>query len=283
MKLAKASSIIFILFIALNTYSQTTPEQIFSKGLENFYGGKFNDAIKFFSEYIKSAPTDYKGFNYRGLCYQAMKNYPRSIEDFTKVISIAPRSSEGFINRGNSHFFSNSYPTALQDFNDAIRINSHDIESYFGKSRVYRQLRRFSEALKEVITAEGIDPKNPRVYLNMAWVHLQLKDTAKVFKDIETALYYDSNLVFTNYRRDLLFVLMENYKNSLVVASKRVDENPNSYMAYFTRGFIYFIMNNYVLAKEDLSKSISLVKDPDPKFISVINQIIRSIKRNSTK
>lgn len=272
-----------IQIFSANIFSQTTPDQIFNKGLENFYGGKFQDAIKFFDDYIKIAPNEYRGYNYKGLSHQAMKEYKRSIEDFTKVISLAPNSSDGYINRGNSYFFEKNFSSALIDFNDAIRVNPHEIEARLGKSRVYRQQRKFQDALKEVNLAEGIDPRNPRVYLNMAWIHLQLKDSAKVFVDIKTAFYNDSDIVFTNYRRDLFYVLMENYKNSLAIADQRVRENPNSCMAYFTRGVIYYVMNKYSLASEDIKKSIALNTYKDPMFDSIVNQILRSIKRNSTK
>ena len=67
------------LFLTGNTFSQNSPQQTFDNGLEAFYDGRFQDGIKFFTEYISTNNTDFKGYTYRGLCFQAMKNYPRDV------------------------------------------------------------------------------------------------------------------------------------------------------------------------------------------------------------
>ena len=56
MKKIKFAVLFFIIAQTGILYSQTTPEQIFSKGLEAFYGANFQEGIKYFSEYIISAP-----------------------------------------------------------------------------------------------------------------------------------------------------------------------------------------------------------------------------------
>ncbi len=281
MKTIKPSILFLLLTLSLNTYSQSTPQEFFNNGLEAFYGARFQDGIKYFDTYIKSMPNDFQGFKYRGLCYQGMKNFPRSIEDFTSAIRVSPRNSDGYLNRGNSYYFSKNYHAASRDYDDALRLDSRNFEAYFGKARVFLDTRKFDQALKEVNLAEGVDPMNARVYLNKSFVHMQLLDTADMFEDIATALYYDSNIVFTDYRRDLLYVKVENYKNALAIVNSLIQQNPGSYMYIFARGFIYFLLNNFPLATEDLKKAVEMNKDPSSRFIEVINKIARSIDQNS--
>lgn len=277
----KLITIFYLILLSGNSFSQNSPQQTFDNGLEAFYDGRFQDGVKLFTDYISTNSTDFKGYTYRGLCFQALKNYPRSIEDFTRVITVTPNNFNGYLNRGNSYYFNNNFTAAMKDYKDAIRLAPKDFEAYFGMARVLLALRRFDEALKELNSAEGIDPMNARVYINKSIVHMQLQDTVAMFNDIATVMYYDSNIVFTDFRRDLLFVKVEVYKNALAGVNQLLSLHPNSYIYYFMRGFIYYLMNSYNKAKADFETSVNLHVKDDEQFNKVINTIYRSIKRNN--
>lgn len=281
MKKFYKTAIILFLMLSKVSFAQFTPQQLFDNGLEAFYDARYQDGINYFTEYTKSNNNDFRGYNYRGLCYQAMKNYPRAIEDFTRVISVTPNNSDGYLNRGNTYYFNNNNTAAMKDYQDALRLTPNEFEAYFGKARVLIQLRKFDEALKAVIAAGGIDPTNARVYVNKAFVRLQMLDTVDFFNNVETALYYDSNIVFTDTRRDLLFVKIETYKSAMSLVNMMIQQNPNSYMNYFARGFIYFLLNSFQKATEDFNTSRKLYRKDDAQFNNVIDKISRSIDRNS--
>lgn len=272
--------ILLVLFTGIS-HSQNSPQQTFDNGLEAFYDGRYQDGVKFFTDYISTNNTDFKGYNYRGLCFQALKNYPRSIEDFTRVITVTPNNFDGYLNRGNSYFFNNNNDAAMRDYKDAIRLAPKDFEAYFGMTRILMKLRRFDEALKELNSAEGIDPMNARVYINKSLVHMQLQDTVALFNDVATVMYYDSNIVFTDYRRDLLYVKIETYKAALASVNQQLALHPNSYIYYFMRGFIYYLMNSYSKAKADFETSVKINVKNDEQYNKVIETLYRSIKRNN--
>ncbi len=276
--------IFLILFISTRfALSQSTPEEIFSKGLENFNTANFPDAIKYLDEYIESSPNDSKAYNYRGLCYQALKDYPRAIEDFTKVISLGKSNLEGYINRGNTYLLEKVYSAAITDFTDAINIDQQNIESYIGRSRAHATLENFPSAIADLNSASGIDPKNAKVYINKAWVHILAKDTSKVFDDISTALLYDSNLVFTDLKRDLLYLKVENFMNALQIANDDVKMYPGSYLSYFIRGFVFYMLNKGENALDDLRSSLKFNTNEDLKYIDIVNKLIRIIERDAAK
>lgn len=277
----KTLFLILIFLCSSITYSQTTPGQVYAKGLEYFYSAKFNDAIKYFDEYIKSQSNEYKGYNFRGLCYLSLKNYPKAIEDFTKVITLTNSNSEGYINRANTFYFKGDPGSALKDFDEAIKNNPSNIEGYLGRGRVYLAIGKISNALSDLNSAAAVEPKNARVYINLAWAHLLNNDTSKAFENVKTAMFYDSNLVFTNYKRDLLYLKAENYKEVLDVMNVNIENNPESYLAYFARGFIYYLLNNYVKSRNDLVISLRLNERDDPQFEEVVNQLLRNIKRKT--
>lgn len=272
--------LLILILIFKHSSSQTTIPEIFGKGLEYYYGAKFQEAIQHFDEYIQSMPNNIKGYQFRGLCYQGLGNYPRAIEDFTKAIGIAPNNYEAYINRGNTYFLDDNLASSLNDFTDAIKINRNEIEGYIGRSRVYALQEEFPKAINDLITAAGIDPNNARLYINMSWINILADDTTEAFNNISKALSFDSNIVFTNYKRDQLYVKRESYKFALALADQKIQRHPESYLAYFTRGMINFLMNNYEFAIEDYKRSLFFNKNGSKEFVDVMEKILRSIKRN---
>ncbi|MBV6478130.1 MAG: hypothetical protein HGGPFJEG_00878 [Ignavibacteria bacterium] len=276
----KYCSIPVILLLFSNVYSQTTPKEIFQKGIENYFNSKFQDGIKYFDEYIKSATTDPLGYTYRGLCYQSMKNYPKAIDDFTTVINLGKNNPDGYIYRGNTYVLQRNLPSALTDFSDAIRYGPDNIEGYLGRARAYVLMEDYPSALKDVNLAVGVAPRDARVYVNKAFVRYLSGDTAKVLDDVNLAFYNDSDMVFTDIKREYLFMKIEIFKASNKLISNKINHYPDDFMNYFMRGFFYYMLNSYDKSKKDLATSLKLSGNYG-KLNDTINKIKRSIKRNS--
>ncbi|MCB0728725.1 MAG: tetratricopeptide repeat protein [Ignavibacteria bacterium] len=284
MKLIKLSLLVFISIITIkNASSQTTPAEIYQKGMEAYFGANFDVGINYFTEYIKIAPNDANGFKYRGLCYQGKKDYQRAIEDFSSVIRMAPTTAEGYINRGNTYIMMNNMSSAERDFKDAVKYESHNIEGYIGLSRIEIAKNNFKGAEKQLSSALAVDPKNARLYIAQAYVNFLDGDTVKIIDNFEKAMYWDSSVVFTDHKRELLQIKLDGYKKALKEADQKIQKNKNSYTAYFSRCVIYFLMNNYQSARADIEKAQSLYNGNDAKLEALFAKVIRSVNRNSNK
>jgi len=274
---------LFVLFIliATNAFSQTTPKEIFQKALEAYYNSDYEKGIKYFDDFIKIASNDPRGFTYRGLCYQSMKNYPKSLDDFSKLINLGKNNPEGYIYRGNTYTLQRNLPAALLDYADAIRYGPDDIEGYLARARVYVIQGDYRNALKDINLAEGVNPKSERVFINKAFVHYLNNDSSEVIDAVNNALYNDSDIVFTDFKRELLLTKVEIFKNSIKIINDRINKYPGSYLNYFMRGFAYYLTNSYDKSKADLKKSVDLKGTKDEHFTDAVGKILRSIKRNS--
>lgn len=280
MKIKYFLLIAILIFFTAATYSQTTPKEIFEKGLENYFNSKYQDGIKYFDEYIKSAANDPMGFTYRGLCYQSLKNYQKALDDFTKVINLGKNNPEGYIYRGNTYVMQRNIPSALTDFFDAIRYGPDNIEGYLGRARAYVIKADYSNALKDINLAVGVAPRDPRVYVNKAFIHYLSGDTGNVLEAVDMAFYNDSDIVFTDTKREFLFTKIEIFKTSMNVINGKIRDFPENYMGYFVRGLTYYLTNSYDKSKSDLKKAIELNSNND-KLKVTVNKILRSIKRNT--
>jgi len=277
---------LFVLISVLSVnraFSQTTPGEIFQKGLEAYYGARFADGIKYFDDYIKIMPNEINGFKYRGLCYQGKKDFQRAIEDFSSVIRMSPNKAEGYVNRGNTYIMMNNLPSAERDFKDAVKNESHNIEGYIGLSRISIAKNDFNGAEKQLSSAIAVDPQNARLFIAQAYVNFLAGDTVKIIDNFAQAMYWDSIVVFTDHNRESLQIKVESYKKALNIADQKIQKNKNSYMSYFSRGMIYFFMNNYKSARSDFKKAQELYTGNDKKLENLFALVIRSVDRNSNK
>lgn len=284
MKVFKAFVLLFLFLnsVSVNySYSQFSPAELYAKGLEKFYDGEFTESIKFFDDYIKVNTNDIRGFNYRGLSYLALKNYNKAIEDFTSMLTINTTYAPAFTNRGYAYLLQGNLSSSNSDFSNSIQYGPDFIEGYIGKSRTLVALGKFPDAIKALDRAKGVEPKNSRIYVNKAWTYYLLNDTNNFFDNVYTALYYDSNIVFTSFERDLIFLKVEVFKNALDVANESVQKYPDNYFFMFARGFIYYLMNNYKEATNDFKASVKLNKNKSDLYIQIMSIILRSIDRNS--
>ena len=135
-------------------------------------------------------------------------------------------------------------------------------------------------ALTDMNSASGVEPENPRVYINKAWVNSLADDTAKFFI-MSIKLCIMTLTLFYEFRKRYDFSQVEIFKGALEIADAKVRQFPDSYLANFTRGFLYYVINRYSDSSRDLNKSVQLRKDKDPGFINTVNILLRSIDRNS--
>lgn len=281
MKIFKVLTLLLIFTDIKFSYSQFSPVELYSKGLQKFYDGQFQEAVGFFDDYIKVATNDVRGYNYRGLSYMALKNYQRAVEDFTSILTINTTSPEGYTNRGYAYLLMGNTSSSLNDFANSIQYAPAYIEAYIGKSRTNTALGDFSNAMKNLNMAQGITPKNPRVFINKAWIYYLQNDTNNFFDNVYSALYNDSDIVFTSFEKDLIFLKVEIFKMALKIADESVSRYPDNYFFRFTRGFVYYLLDNYTEATKDLQASAKLNKNKTPLYNKIIDILNRSIERNS--
>ncbi|MBK9331208.1 MAG: tetratricopeptide repeat protein [Ignavibacteria bacterium] len=274
--------LIFLLIIVpyCESYSQSTKQDIYQKALEQYYSSNFNDAIKFFNDYLVMDTQNWDVINYIGLSYLGLKNYPKAKENFSSVIALNKYYTKGYVNRANVYALEGNYSAAERDYRDAIKYERGNLDIYYGLSLLYINSREYNKALVELNTVTSLDPKNSRAFMNKAIVNMLIDDTAKIFENVSESLYWDSNYIFKDLDKSLIFTVSERFKYALSVFNDAVSQNPNSYLINFNRGIIYYMIGNFTDAIKDFEKAKKLYKGDDEKIHSLIDKIIRISKFN---
>ena len=119
--------------------------------------GKYEDAIREYSEVIAIDPYNANVFNDRGISKCNLKQYLSGIEDYNMAIKIYPKHSAAYFNKGNCKFMMKSYEESINDFNQAIKINPRFSHAYHSRGTVKFELGDVKNACSDWIKASRMN------------------------------------------------------------------------------------------------------------------------------
>ena len=115
---------------------------------------EYENAIKHYTESIKSKPDFTAAYNNRGNAYSRIGDYNRAIEDYDTAIEIQPYGDYAYYNRGLTYSRIGDYNRAIENYNKAIEIQPDLAEPYYNRGEVLLHLNEMEKAKVDLITAK---------------------------------------------------------------------------------------------------------------------------------
>jgi tetratricopeptide (TPR) repeat protein len=98
-----------------------------AKGGEEMQAGRYDEAIRVFSEIIKTKPDFAEGWNKRATAYYLAADYQRSLQDCDEVLKRNPSHFGALSGAGQIHYALENYELALVWFRRALEVNPNMI------------------------------------------------------------------------------------------------------------------------------------------------------------
>lgn len=164
-----------------------------------------------------------------------------AVVQFSSAINLEPSNPDYYYARGETYEKLLKYPEAKADFEKTLVFSPKDVDAMVSLGAICNKLGSYEESLKILNHVSAIDRRNPRVY------------PEKV-------------IALTNLGR---------YDQALQVSDTAliIKDTP---MDYYWRGIIYRRLNNDVLGKRELEKSISKDKKLAEPRIELADLLISS-------
>ena len=134
-------------------------------GVAAYRQSDFVTAIQYFTIVIEAGEGNMeKAFNYRGMCYHALKDYEAAITDYDSTIDLDKKSYITYHNRGIAKQSAKRYNEALIDYNKALQINPNYSRAYESRAVLYYKMRDVKKAIKdcEKILELDVDNENAK-------------------------------------------------------------------------------------------------------------------------
>lgn len=94
-----------------------------AKGNAAFSAGRFDDAIRYFSEAIDLAPTNHVLYSNRSAAYASLHRYAEALADGRKTVEIKPDWSKGYSRLGAAHVGLGDYEEAIAAYQKGLDLD----------------------------------------------------------------------------------------------------------------------------------------------------------------
>jgi len=167
--------------------------------------------------------------------------YDDAIAQFTSAIGLEPSNPDYYYTRGQAYEKQLKYTEAKADYEKSMIFAPKDVDALISLGTVCNKMGNFEESLRLLNHASALDKRNSRVYPEKVIALTNLKRYDQALKVSDTAII--------------------------------IKDTP---MDYYWRGIIYRRLNNDILAKKELEKSISKDKKLAEPRIALAELLISS-------
>ena len=152
-------STLYILFSPKANAQMTVEQEIYNKGIDNFYKKYYYQAIDDFNILINTNKVDYLFYSYMYRAYSKTEvgKYLEAISEFTTALGKYPNNADLLNGRAWANCFAGYYNSAVSDANRALSITKQG-NFYDTRATAYALLRSNSNAISdfnESIKLEG--------------------------------------------------------------------------------------------------------------------------------
>ena len=199
----------------------------------------------------------------RGLVYNELGYYEKSISDYNKAIEIDSKCALAFNNRGYTRFKQKDYQGALEDYNKAILLNPKFQMALDNKALLF-----------QTVCLKDDKDFNEKYYLSLGIADVNEGNFPEAISSLDEALTLNPNSEVAYFYKAICFHSLNRTAEAYENYTKAIELNKNMVDAYFNRGQLLF-KTNPKQALDDFVSAVAL----DSKFIDAYYSIA-AIQKN---
>ena len=133
------------------------------EAIEDFYKGKFEDAIFKLDKSIEVKNDFEISYFYRAACYQALEKWDMAMLDYTEAIRLNPKMTDAYYNRARiiltrKDIINPKIENAVLDLEIALSLDEKFIDALFAMAAAKKKLGEYNEALSYLDKLLEIEP-----------------------------------------------------------------------------------------------------------------------------
>ena len=142
-----------------------------SRGIVYDLLGDYERSISDYNASIALDPNEPSTFNNRGYAYKLKGDIDRALPDYDKAIALDPRCAIAYINRGIAYYRKDQYDVAIEDFTRAIENEAPAAKlavAYINRGHCWFMKRETERALADYSRSIALDPADAGAYAQRA-------------------------------------------------------------------------------------------------------------------
>lgn len=157
--------------------------------------GQPDSAIKYFTKYIESNPSDTSAYSFvlTGKTRQNAGYFEESLKDFDIATDLKPLEEQYHYYKFISYFDLNKFEEAISHINLSIEINPDFYGYYYNKGNAYLEMERYNRAVTEFSKAIELNESIADIYYKRGLAEQGMGNIDRAIFDYGSALAYDPN------------------------------------------------------------------------------------------
>jgi len=181
------------------------------KAMKLFREGKWEDAVKEFSEGITDDQTNPMLFYYRGIAQENNGKAEEALSDYQKTIELKPDFVLPYSRVGKIYARQKNYEKAGEFYQKSVELGDQDITTLYNYGVVLLNLGKSPEAKVVFESLLLLDEDYADAYYHLGIIHVGLGDTPKAKEFLERFLVLDPESQYASIAAEIL----KSLKNSL--------------------------------------------------------------------
>lgn len=206
---------------------------------------EYDNAIKMFKNALDINPKYHLALRNLANVYFKQEKFDEAIECFNKILNDEPNDSNALSNLANAYCNAQKYDKALDVVEDAIKNNPDESYNFRVKGDIFFEQDKFLEALESFEKASEKDPDDIKMHIRIARCHDYLDNEKELVTKIDFILEKDPEDVYANYMKCDFLINDEKYDEALVIASKILKLDNQSYKNWSLKAKVLHFMGYY--------------------------------------
>lgn len=162
-------------------------EDAFRRGTALGKAGKYQQAIRAYSESIELVPAYTSAYLFRGLTHRELGDFEAAIRDLNKVVSLDP-SADSYRTRADSYARHGDLDKAIADYNKVLELDPKSASGFRNRGTAYGEKKNYERAIEDLSRAIELEPQEAQWVFDRAMLKAKHGQYDAAMIDAEKAL-----------------------------------------------------------------------------------------------
>jgi len=241
----------------------------FSRAAAMNLAGRFEEALEYYNAAIEVGGTDTELSSLyidRSLCYSYLGDNDAALADAELSIELNPESGWGYARLSELADMNGDYESALDLLHTAISIESDNPYFLGNRARVYFYLDNNEAAIADARASVELDPGDPDIHYLLATVYAESGDFENAIDSYTAAIEHEEqrgNIATYLAFRATCYAELGYIDSAYDDFEDAIEMDSYCDSAYFYRGIINYLQEQYPDAAWDFRKVLEISDNPN--------------------
>ena len=230
--------------------------QDLTEGEQLLQGGRYHDAMKYYSTILQSYPGNTAVLNGLAEGQHRSGDPMTAIKNYKKSLSVDPQQPDTWISMGNIQYYHQQYSEGEFSYREAIRLEPENPRAHNNLASVLKEQQKLDQAILHFEKAFELDPQYALACRNLGDIYLRQGKSDSAVQWMKTAVHLNPDNMRGQYWLGKAFYLSGDFDNAKDQYLHILVGKPDLHSVHHDLGLAYFGMRNYGPALDHVKKAI---------------------------